>query len=155
LSRLLAGVVVEGIIVPRLGTGVLERDNEAVSWAMMLFCRLLLSPSSVECTLGVLGVDDEACEGRRVSTDGRAMGPREDEVEARGSVGEEGSEGRRCEALLVPLICIEGTADDCVWATSREAFRRRGKRDVRVDRRRSVGRFSDADDAGGAAWARV
>lgn len=80
----------------------------------MLFCRLLLSPSSVEGTLGVLGVEDGVCEGMRVSTDGRAMGAREDDVEARGSEGGSGSEGRRCEALLVPLICIEGTADDCV-----------------------------------------
>jgi hypothetical protein len=108
----------------------------AVEWT------LALSASREGLPERVLGVEDGS-RNRSCSSLWRATRPRDDDVEARGSaeVGEwvSKSEGRRRAEVALARICIEGTA---VWVTSREALRRRGKRDVNVERRRAVGRCS-------------
>lgn len=82
--------------------------------------------------------------------------PRAEEVDARGSpVARKGeSEGSKRTEALLPLICIEGMT---VWmpVASRLAFRSSGKRDVSVDRRRSVGGFSLVCAAAGVFCSRT
>lgn len=91
---------------------------------------------------------------RRSSSLVRSPRPRDD-VEARGSPegrkGESEGEDRRTEALL-PRIWIEGTAE-WVLVISRLPFRSSGKRDVRVERRRSAGGFSPGR-GGAVLWSK-